>query len=170
MNRLSSKTKGTAQNRRIEKATKWRFQRSIAAESVYCFRFHPVSTVLFLRAPNSESARLTGRWLRSGCAASQRTKAAAGRLVRTHEGPGRELAPGCARQMPRGPAAAPCAAKLRKNGALPFCNAPVSLYEIAFTHRKGTARYGITTTAGDLLIDPMIIEERLPKPLQLRPS
>ena len=67
-------SKGSVQNRRIEKATqRRRFQRPIAAEKRLFFD------------SIAESAGLTGRWLRFGCAASQRTKAAAGRLVRPHE-------------------------------------------------------------------------------------
>ena len=111
--------KRTAQKRRIEIARKKRrFQRLIAAEKRLFFDSVPNAFVqtaigfLFCGRPFFFEIRIQrasgrpGSGLRFGCAASQRTKAAAGRLVRSHEGPGREPAPGCARQMPRGPAAA----------------------------------------------------------------
>ena len=48
----------------------------------------------------------------------QPQKAAAGRLVRPHEGPGREPAPRFARQMPRGPAAARLRSEAAQKAAL----------------------------------------------------
>ena len=93
-----------------------RFHRPL--KSVFFFDWISFLSSHLFRKIRIQRGRLTGKRLRLGCAASQPTKAAAGRLVRTHEGPGRDSRPGARGKCRAVPPPPVCAAKLRKKNAL----------------------------------------------------